>query len=83
MTIMQDVIVGARYYHYGNNANMAYGHTYADDGHGHRPVRAPRRRDVSAHTPAWLMPGLWELAVRVRPPRGPAVSVGLVDHMRA
>jgi hypothetical protein len=28
VTIMQDVIVGARDYHYGNNANMAYGHTF-------------------------------------------------------
>jgi YtkA-like protein len=37
----------------------------------------------SAHTPAWLMPGLWELAVRVRPPGGPAIAVGLVDQMRA
>jgi hypothetical protein len=28
VTIMQDVIVGARDYHYGNNANMAYGHDF-------------------------------------------------------
>jgi hypothetical protein len=28
VTIMQDVIVGARDYHYGNNANMAYGHRF-------------------------------------------------------
>jgi len=37
----------------------------------------------SVHTPPWLMPGLWELAVSVRPPGGPPVSVGLVDHLRA
>jgi hypothetical protein len=34
-------------------------------------------------TPAWLMPGLWELAVTVRPPGGPAVSFGLADDMRS
>lgn len=28
VTIMQDVVVGARDYHYGNNANMAYGHDF-------------------------------------------------------
>jgi hypothetical protein len=28
VTIMQDVVVGARDYHYGNNANMAYGHNF-------------------------------------------------------
>jgi hypothetical protein len=28
VTIMQDVVVGARDYHYGNNANMAYGHYF-------------------------------------------------------
>lgn len=28
VTIMQDVVVGARDYHYGNNANMAYGHHF-------------------------------------------------------
>ena len=28
VTIMQDVVVGARDYHYGNNANMAYGHFF-------------------------------------------------------
>src|SRR3954464_14774460 len=28
VTIMQDVIVGARDYHYGNNANMKYGHRF-------------------------------------------------------
>jgi hypothetical protein len=28
VTIMQDVVVGARDYHYGNNANMPYGHRY-------------------------------------------------------
>jgi hypothetical protein len=28
VTIMQDVVVGARDYHYGNNANMAYGHRF-------------------------------------------------------
>jgi YtkA-like len=34
-------------------------------------------------TPAWLMPGLWELGVTVRPPGGAAVSVGLADDMRS
>jgi hypothetical protein len=28
VTVMQDVVVGARDYHYGNNANMAYGHDF-------------------------------------------------------
>jgi hypothetical protein len=28
VTIMQDVVVGARDYHYGNNADMAYGHRF-------------------------------------------------------
>lgn len=37
----------------------------------------------SARTPAWLMAGLWELAVRVQPPGGPGVTVGLADHLRA
>jgi len=34
-------------------------------------------------TPAWLMPGIWELAVTVRPPGGRAVSFGLADDMRS
>jgi hypothetical protein len=34
-------------------------------------------------TPAWLMPGLWDLAVTVRPPGGPAVSFGLADDIRS
>jgi hypothetical protein len=34
-------------------------------------------------TPAWLMPGLWELAVTVRPPGGPALSFGLADELRS
>ena len=34
-------------------------------------------------TPAWLMPGLWGLAVTVRPPGGPALSFGLADTMRS
>jgi len=37
----------------------------------------------SVRTPAWLMAGLWELAVRVHPPGGPAVSFALTDHLRA
>jgi hypothetical protein len=40
VTIMQDVIVGARDYHYGNNANMTYGHyfTITVTLHGERAV---------------------------------------------
>jgi hypothetical protein len=37
----------------------------------------------AVRTPAWLMPGLWELAVTVRPPGGPALSFGLADDMRS
>jgi YtkA-like protein len=37
----------------------------------------------SVRTPAWLMPGLWDLAVSVRPPGGTAVSVALADRLRA
>lgn len=36
----------------------------------------------AVRTPAWLMPGLWELAVRVQPPGGPALSFGLADDLR-
>jgi hypothetical protein len=40
VTIMQDVVVGARDYHYGNNANMKYGHdfTITVTLHGERAV---------------------------------------------
>jgi len=37
----------------------------------------------SVRTPAWLMPGLWEIAVRVHPRGAQAVSFGLADRMRA
>lgn len=37
----------------------------------------------AVRTPAWLMAGLWELGVTVRPPGGPALSFGLADDMRS
>lgn len=46
---------------------------YRLSGHGTYAVR----------TPAWLMAGLWELAFTVRPAGHPALSVGVVDHMRS
>ena len=37
----------------------------------------------AVRTPAWLMPGVWDLAFTVRPPGGPTLSIALADRLRS